>query len=211
MEPILVVGCGPGDPGYVLPVATAAAQSADVLFGVRRCLDLFATCQGDSRVLAGPTERSLAAIESARADGNTVAVLVTGDPNLFSYLGVLRRRFAIDELVVVPGVSSVQVAAARTRLSVSEAEVVSVHGRPLDGLEAPLESRRRLFVLTDASNDPRTVVEYVLRIDDGRHRRFWICEELTLPTERVTGPLSDVASVPDGCSALSVVVITEDE
>ncbi len=38
---ISIIGCGPGSPDYVAPVARDAAIAAEVLVGTERLLDLF--------------------------------------------------------------------------------------------------------------------------------------------------------------------------
>ena len=43
---IVIVGCGPGSPDYLTPLARRAVERAEVLVGASRLLDLFAEHPG---------------------------------------------------------------------------------------------------------------------------------------------------------------------
>ena len=76
-------------------------------------------------------------------------VLSTGDPML-SGLGYLKGR-------VIPGISSMQVACARLKVSQLKVVPITVHGRSLDPDAIAFELRRErcVFLLTDDSTDLR--------------------------------------------------------
>ena len=196
---------GPGAEEYLLPASRTAAEECEILFGADRHLGMFAEGEAERHVLAGASERMLVVIEQARARGVT-GILVSGDPTLYSYLRVLQRRFSRDELVVYPGVSSLHVAACRLGLSLETATIVSVHGRDLSDLDQPLAAGGTLLVLTDTKNSPARVTSRISDIT-GDSRRFYVCENLTLPEERVTGPHD--LPVEGEHPSLSIVVVEE--
>ena len=71
-------------------------------------------------------------IAARRAAGRRVAVLVSGDPGLYSLAQNVVRRFGREHCEVVPAVSSVQVAFARLGLDWADARILSAHGRTPD-------------------------------------------------------------------------------
>ena len=118
---IFVVGCGPGARS-ILPTLRRAVAEAEALVGSRRLLDLFADGGRQERtVVEGDVAAALAAIETHRAAGRRVAVLVSGDPGLFSLARCVAERFGRANCRFIPGVSSVQLAFARLGLDWSDA------------------------------------------------------------------------------------------
>ncbi len=77
---------------------------------------------------------------------SALAVLVSGDPCLYSLHGAIARRFSAEEYELVPGISSFQLACARARVPWDDAVVVSVHGRPIEELRrVPTEGAAVVF------------------------------------------------------------------
>ena len=91
---IVIVGCGPGSPDYLTEAARQAVAEAEVILGSRRLLELFADGAGQRVAVGADVAAVLAAIAAHRAAGRRVAVLVSGDPGLFSLarpvIGALR-------------------------------------------------------------------------------------------------------------------------
>ncbi len=203
MEPIRVIGMGPGSEEYLLPVSRDAALECEILFGAQRHLDLFESSGAERRELTGASDGMIAAIAEARSQGRT-GVLVSGDPALYSYLRVLQRHFSRSDLAIYPGVSSIHVAACRLGISLEDAIIASVHGRELSDLDRSLTTGAPLFILTDKSNSPARVTEY-LSTNGAGSRQYHVCENLTLPDERVSGPFRD--PVTGEHQSLSIVVV----
>jgi precorrin-2 C20-methyltransferase/precorrin-3B C17-methyltransferase len=119
---VAVVGLGPAGPAWLTPEARAELAEADVLVGYRTYVDRVPRRAGqrryatDNRVEA---ERARHALELA-ADRSRVAVVSSGDPGIFAMASaVLEALDAQDgpladvEVRVVPGLSAMQVVAAR--------------------------------------------------------------------------------------------------
>jgi len=110
--PLTVVGCGPGHPDWVLPLARKTVGGCQVLVGSTRLASLFPELPG--RVES--PEGSLAQLELAlerHASGERVALLVSGDTALCSLASIAVARLGANRCRLVPGISSVQVALAR--------------------------------------------------------------------------------------------------
>ncbi len=118
---LLVVGLGPGAREVLTPQALAAIRRAEVVIGYdgyfRGIGDLVEGKECLALPLTQETERARLAVERLRA-GQTVCVISSGDPGVYAMASlVLECAAAVDEtllddIVIVPGVSAVNAAAA---------------------------------------------------------------------------------------------------
>lgn len=160
---LTVVGVGPGSPDYLTPAAVGAVAEAKFLIGGKRALDLFKHLKAVKFTITG----DLAELESflRKIRGQPAAVLVSGDPGFYSLLPWLKRRFPGEEIRVVPGISSVQMAFARLGATWENASFLSLHGRDLGLLEPFLPSLSQgaamLVLLTGGLNTPGAVGRYL--------------------------------------------------
>ena len=180
MNRFVVVGMGPGEGDYILPAGEAAIRGADVLLGDERHLARYPNKRGIP--FPRGTERMLEAIDRERRAGS-LAVLVSGDPCLYSLHRSIAERFSAEEYELVPGLSSLQLACARARVPWDDALLVSVHGRPLSELErVPAEGSAVVF--TDAERNAAVVARF-LSHRLGPDRRCVVGERLGYADERV--------------------------
>ena len=201
---IIIIGCGPGAPGDVTPEAREACAHADVLVGSARALELFPECRGRRVVMHGGS-RSLLEAVAALEPGLRVAVLVTGDPGIASLGTLAIRRFGRAACRVVPGISSAQVAFARLGLNWTGARILSAHHtRP----EASGAGEKLMAVLAGGKDSFGWIAD--LFEGCGAGYAAFVCEDLTLPSERVSRV--DLAQLRrGGFSHRTVVVIARKE
>ena len=178
---ITIVGCGPGSPDYVTPLARKTIEGAEVLVGARRLLDMFPQA-GERIVVGADIERVLDEI-AARLGENRIVILVTGDAGLCSFAQPVLKRFGKDTCEVIPGVSSVQVAFARIGLDWHDARILTVHGRAPDINQSSLAESPKIAVLTSGNSSLESIAVLVERCGEGR--ALFLCENLTLPDESV--------------------------
>ncbi|GFP19334.1 cobalt-precorrin-7 (C5)-methyltransferase [Candidatus Hakubella thermalkaliphila] len=86
MNKVYIVGIGPGSEDYLLPVARKEIKRSDVLVGGKRALALFRDLNKEEIYLEGHFDQAICYIEENR-DRKKIAVLVSGDPGLYSFLG----------------------------------------------------------------------------------------------------------------------------
>ncbi|NSW82377.1 MAG: precorrin-6y C5,15-methyltransferase (decarboxylating) subunit CbiE [Syntrophothermus sp.] len=208
MSSLFVIGMGPGNPDYILPVAFKTANECDVLVGARRYLILFAKAKEYLIELTGNLEPVLTSVNSMYKEGKKVGFLVSGDPGIFSLLTLLKTRFPDNDIEVIPGISSVQYLFARLKRSWHDCEVVSLHGRQDVDLLSKVRNARLLAVLTDNSNTPSAIARSLLRAGL-KDKRITVGSRLSWPEELIiTGsPESISQSDFDGMC----VVVIEDE
>jgi len=181
-KPITIVGCGPGGPDHLTGAACQAVQQAGLLIGARRLLELFPESSAE-RLAVGTDIDSVLQTMEAHLGRTSMAVLVTGDPGLHSLAQPVVRRFGRDRCRILPGISSVQAAFAAAGLDWMEARVLSAHGSLPRVESRELESVDKIAVLAGSPAALRWIGELAGRLGP---RRVLVCEDLTLPDERVT-------------------------
>lgn len=168
---IIGVGCGPG---MLTEEAIAAIRNATLIYGSTRALALAKGHIGpDCAVHPFPDYKSLHALPPE------AVVLSTGDPMLAG-LGYLGGE-------VIPGISSLQVAAARLHLPLARVSVVDAHGKdhvqPLNEAAGELSRGKIVFLLADPGLRLEEV-RGVLRELPGPVK-VYICRDLGYPEEEI--------------------------
>ena len=181
-HPITIVGCGPGSVDCLTVEAIRAVESADVLVGAGRLLEMFPQSNSERIVVGADIERALDGIAS-RCGSKRIAVLVTGDPGLCSLAQPVIRRFGRGMCEVIPGISSVQVAFARVGVDWYGARIISLHGREPDASRQALLSEQKLAILTEGSGSLPWVAGLAGSMGDDV--RVFVCEDLTLENEQI--------------------------
>ena len=113
-----------------------------------------------------------------------IAVLVSGDPGLYSFLGTISRVLKKEDYVVIPGVSTVQIAFARIGERWDDATLLSLHGRKIDDLAAKVDPSKKTFLFTDPGFPPEKIAAHLLE-RGVENRRAIVMEDLTYPDERI--------------------------
>ena len=200
---IVIVGCGPGGQEYITPAARAAVDSAEIVLGSRRLLRLFSDRGGRQVALPAEVEPALQII-AEHYGRHRPAVLVSGDPGLFSLAKAVVARFGRSNCEVIPAVSSLQAAFARLGLDWSDVRIVSAHGRVPQVSAGELSRSHTIAVFAgtpQAVDWARLVAEELA----ASHRLF-ACEDLTLPDEHVREvPPRELLSA--SLSSLSLLVL----
>ena len=203
---IVVVGCGPGSLDYVTEAARRAVAEAEVLVGSRRLLETFASHGGERIVVGSNVAAALDQIARRREEGRRIAVLVSGDPGVFSLSASVVRRFGRAACEVVPGISSVQVAFARLGLGWTDARILSAHGRLPDVVVNELRHHHKIAILAGARDAITWSGAMAGRLAES-HAAF-LCENLTLDDERVRA-LTPKELAAAEASPLSIVLLIE--
>jgi cobalt-precorrin-7 (C5)-methyltransferase len=180
---ITIIGCGPGSPDYITHEAAAAAESAGVIFGHRRLLELFPSSRAHRVEIKGNIDEELQSIEERLCYG-PVAILVSGDPGVFSFSRNVVEKFGRSSCRVIPGISSVQVAFSRLGLDWTNSRIISAHKKDPDPeILENLSGVDRIAVLAGRPASMKWIV--LLAQDLGSGYRYFVFQNLTLPDERV--------------------------
>ena len=179
---ITIIGCGPGSAEYLTQAAKQAAGEADFMIGSKRLLELFTGTSCEKIAEGADTAKVIMEIEALLGKGK-IAILVSGDPGLYSLARPVIRRFGAAKCRVVPGVSSAQLAFARIGMDWSDAKIISAHaGDPAMGLDA-FRAESKIAVLGGRKESPAWVRK--LAESMGENYAIFALENLSLPDERV--------------------------
>ena len=129
MGKIFAVGVGPGSPKYVTQVVKEIIQNCDVVIGYKytlKTIEEFLDGKEVHEITMNNQEGSYQQIFPVLGD-RTLVVPFTGDVN-FSESEVVDRLIEIfGEVEVIPGISSIQVASAKTRVPLDKSKVITLH------------------------------------------------------------------------------------
>lgn len=187
---MIIVGVGIG-PKMMTEEAWEAIGRARLIYGSQRAIELARRHIGpDCRVFVIEDYKELASLPE------DAVVLSTGDPML-SGLGYLKG-------MVVPGISSMQVACARLKVSELNVVPITVHGRRMDpgAIARELCQDRSVFLLIDEKTDIEGLCRYLE--DQGLRRSVVALSELGYPEEKIERGSTDS---PPRSSGLSCVFI----
>lgn len=178
---ITIVGCGPGGLDYMTPAAHAAISQAEVLVGASRLLESFPDNPAPRIPVGANVEAALDQMETHR--GKRITVLVTGDPGLCSLAKPVVGRFGHDACRIIPGISSIQTAFARAGTDWLDAKIINAHGGNPPVPASSLAGIPKLAVLAGHPKSRRWLNDVAATL--GSRYRIVVCENLTLPDERV--------------------------
>jgi cobalt-precorrin-7 (C5)-methyltransferase len=138
-RPVHAVGIGPGNLDFLTPRGERAIREADVVVGFETVVDFVADCTDADLLTCGYRDEgeTLARFADRVADGERGTAVLMGDPNHSGYQFVGKVERTVDRPVrVVPGISSLQIAASRARTPMEATTFVTLHrsGDISDGL-----------------------------------------------------------------------------
>jgi len=126
---VYAVGVGPGSPKYVTKIVKEIVQNCDVVIGYKYTLKTIEDLIGGKEVYEitmNNQEDSYQKILPELGE-RTLVIPFTGDVN-FSESEVVDRLIEIfGEVEIVSGISSIQVAASRTKVPLDKSKVITMH------------------------------------------------------------------------------------
>lgn len=202
--PVQVIGMGMTAGAFSHAAQMALAQ-AELIIGAAHHLAAFPDLAAEKRPYPSPMS-GLWEMLRANAD-RRMALLASGDPLFYGVSQTLLRHLPPEHLVFHPNVSSIQAAFARLGRPWNQAQMVSLHGRPLASLRAVLQSNRLYALLTDRSSSPKSIARIL--IDTGfAESDLWVAEDLGAPTERFRSFRAvDLATADVEFSPLNVIIL----
>lgn len=204
MAKVYIVGTGPGAGEYLLPMARKEVEKADCLIGASRILALFQYTSKKKILLEGHFKEAVSYIKKNK-DSERIAVLVSGDPGLFSFLGLIEQALEKKDYAVIPGISTLQLAFAKIGESWQDAKIISLHGRNRKNLAKEVRGSSKVFLLTDLKLSPQNVAAYLLKRGI-KNRKAVVFENLAYPNERIVETdLENISKV--GGFGLCVMII----
>lgn len=174
-----LVGVGPGSPELVTPAARRAVESADIVLGWDLDLKPVEDYLRGKKVFLQDVKNYVRATRAA-----------VRDPCLSSGLKGLLRALVSFQIEIVPGISSIQLAAALAGVNIDESVPISFHsfGDPEDKkcfmLEC-LRRRRHLIVLASPDLMPGPMAEWLIERGVPQTVPTVVGSFLSLPQQKV--------------------------
>lgn len=218
-DPVHAVGVGPGDRSYLTERAGRLLEAADVVVGFDSVTERVAARTGGDVLSCGYDDQAavLERFAGRVEDGERGVAVMWGDPNVSGYQFLGRLEGVLERPVrVVPGVSSVQVAASRARTPLERSTLATLHRRgdvtpALDRLAAAAGERHLLVVVRPYDWMPPAVAAALLERGASPDLEALVLEDLTFPGESIArsslGDLADADRTGGDYSDLTVLVV----
>ena len=135
---VYAVGVGPGSPKYVTEIVKEIIQNCDIVIGYKYTLKTIEDLIEEKEIYEitmNDQEKSYQKIHPELGN-RTLVIPFTGDVN-FSESEVVDRLIEIfGEIEIIPGISSIQVAASRAQVPLDKSKVITMH------VTTPIEDKK---------------------------------------------------------------------
>jgi len=223
MGKVFAVGVGPGSPNYVTETVRKIIVDADVVVGYKYTLDVIADLIRDKKthvITMTDQEKTYQNVKKELGDG-VLVIPFTGDVN-FSESEVVDRLVEIfGDVELVPGISSIHVAASKAQVPLDKSKVIPMHvttsiaEKTLDLQKAVIDGQSVILIPRPWPNDsqkhfmPSEVAFYLKKNGfDTPKIPVHVFESLTNGKEQTfTGSVQDLEGKE--FSDLSVMVISQ--
>jgi precorrin-6B C5,15-methyltransferase / cobalt-precorrin-6B C5,C15-methyltransferase len=203
---IHVIGVGDDGLEAVPASVRAVIDKAEVLLGTDRTLSLVPESKAERHTISSDLNGLVSTIQSA---GNKrIAMLIYGDPMFYGLARYVCDKLGKDRFVVVPHVSSMQLAFARVMETWEDAYLTDLAKHPLDAVLEKIRTSMKVGLFTTDQCGPAEVAQALLdrRID---YFTAYVCENLGARNERVTrGTLAEIAA--QEFDPLNVMILVRD-
>ena len=152
MGKVYVVGVGPGSPEYITDRAKHVIQKSDIVIGYKHSLDVIRNLLDgkDVRQITLKTQEEVYGDVAKNLNNKTCSVTFTGDPD-FSESEIVDRLIEIfGDVEIVPGISSIQVAASKSKVPIDKSALITFH------ITGSIESEKKM--LLEAIKNNRNVI-----------------------------------------------------
>ncbi|MEH6630400.1 MAG: precorrin-6y C5,15-methyltransferase (decarboxylating) subunit CbiE [Halopseudomonas aestusnigri] len=215
---LTVLGIGEEGLDSLTPVARTLLDQATVLVGGERHLSMLNSpglnsselsssgLGNDSRekmVWGTPFSSMVEKILARR--GEKICILASGDPMCFGVGATFAKRLPLEEMNVVPGISSYSLACARLGWAMMDVDLFTLHGRPLSLMHSHIQPGARLLMLSENAKTPSEVAD--LLIDRGfGDSKITVLEHMGGTKERIVEGVAYCWSHPSGADLNTIAV-----
>ncbi len=217
-----MVAVGPGSSNLLTLQGQQALQDADLVVGFTTVLNVVQpwTSNAEVRPMSyRDQEEVLEYAEGQVKQGKRCVVCCWGDLNVSARELLARVRRRASQVDLVPGISSVQIAMARTGISLEDAVFITLHKRAdaaseLEELVHYLNEGRRHVILLPRPFDlmPPLISENLIKEGVRGDLPVNVYQRLTLEGEkRFSGSLQECSGITEEFSDLSIMVFLSGE
>ena len=163
MGKVFAVGVGPGSKNYITEIVRKIIVGADVVVGYKYTLDVIADLIKDKKthvITMADQEKTYQRVKK-ELEGKILVVPFTGDVN-FSESEVVDRLVEIfGSVEIIPGISSVQVAASKAQVPLDKSKIITMHvtasieEKKLDLQKAVIDGQSVILIPRPWPNNPQ--------------------------------------------------------
>lgn len=189
MSKLYIIGIGPGSKEFLTFKAIETVKKMDIVIGSQRALDLFDNIKNKKvfnvKNLHGNLEES---VELAK-NGKTVALLSTGDPGFSGLLSPIleiskEKKFNTNNIEVIPGISSLQLASAKSLSPWDKANIMTFHGREnIEDILPIINNGKTTIALP--SRKVNDMAKFLINHNVNPNRKVMVCERMSYPDEKI--------------------------
>ena len=201
---LAIIGIGEEGVDGLSPAARRSIEAAELVVGGKRHLAL-AESLIRGRTLAWPSPIAAAMPEIETHRGRPTVVLASGDPFHYGIGDLLMRSIPAAEMVCLPHPSAFSLAAARLGWSLQEVAMVSLHGRPLEGILRHLQPGARILALSWDGETPGKLAQLLAARGMGQSR-LTVLEAMGGARERVRQTTANAFDLTD-VAALNTIAL----
>ena len=186
---IYIIGIGPGASEYLTKKAVDTVKTSDYTVGSTRAIELFDDVKNRIAFNVKDLLDKLEEGVDLAVDGNTVSILSTGDPGFSGVLNTVLRisaekGFPKESIEVIPGISSLQLAAAKCHIQWDSANVMTFHGREnIEDILPVINNGKTTIALP--SRKVKDMAQFLIDNGVDENREVTVCERLSYPDERI--------------------------
>ena len=129
MGKVFAVGVGPGSQNYITEIVRKVIVDADVVVGYKYTLDIISSLIQGKKIHVITMEDQEKTYQQIKKEleGGILVVPFTGDVN-FSESEVVDRLIEIfGDVEIIPGISSIQVAASKAKIPLDKSKIITMH------------------------------------------------------------------------------------
>ncbi len=179
---VIVVGIGDNGVASLSQEALRLVTEAPLLVGGERHLSFFPDHPAEKLAIHDNLKQITARLQS---EMRPAVVLASGDPLFYGIAGYLANKIGRDRLLVVPNISSMQLAFARIKETWQDAVLASCHARPIADVVELVRDAKKVGIFTDDENTPARIARELLKAGISGFMAF-VCENLEGESEQVT-------------------------
>ncbi|MDA7950568.1 MAG: precorrin-6y C5,15-methyltransferase (decarboxylating) subunit CbiE [Pirellulaceae bacterium] len=200
---IYIIGIGDDGLAGLTPSAKEKLASCELVLGSAQLLESLADLEVATETLEISLHKMVEQIRSHQE--KPLAILASGDPLFYGTARFLSEQIGKNRFVVVPHVSSMQLAFARLMESWDEAYLTNLANHPIEAVIDNIRIAEKVGIFTTETYTPAKIAKILLE-ENIDYFQGYVCENLGSPDERVTkASLKEIADIE--FSPLNVLVL----
>ncbi|WDV44299.1 precorrin-6y C5,15-methyltransferase (decarboxylating) subunit CbiE [Clostridiaceae bacterium M8S5] len=184
MNKINVIGLGPGNKDYILPIALREIKNSHIVIGAKRNISsILDYVENKEIVYINSNLQEIIHLIHQRRTKKKISVIVSGDTGFYSLVRYMQKYFNNSDLNIITGISSMQYMFSRVGRTYERAKLISLHGRYIEFVQY-IKEYEMTGVLTDKVWTPSAIATELLN-NNISDCNMYIGENLSYDNEKI--------------------------